>query len=113
MPNVNSEPSKNDVNAVNGERKTEWVAQKLVASQIRCFHCKMPNHKRSECPRLQPSLNNCARVRLENQRITGSQFVIPLYVNGKLVDGYRDSGADISLASRKIVGMGIISQIRA
>ena len=24
--------------------------------------------------------------------------------NGKLVDGYRDSGADISLASRKIMG---------
>ena len=49
---------------------------------------------------------NCARVGLESQRISGSQFVIPLYVNGKLVDGYRDSGADISLASRKIVGMG-------
>ena len=32
------------------------------------------------------------------------QSVIPLYVNGKLVDGYRDSGADISLTSCKIVG---------
>ena len=49
--------------------------------------------------------NNCARVGLESQRISDSQFVIPLYVNGKLVDGYRDSGADISLASCKIVGM--------
>ena len=66
----------------------------------------MPNHKISECPRLQPRLNNCARVGLESQRISGSQFVIPLYVYGKLVDGYRDSGADISLASRKIVGTG-------
>ena len=66
----------------------------------------MPNHKRSECPRLQPRSNNCAPVGLENQRITGSQVVIPLYVNGKLVDGYRDSGTDISLASRKIVGTG-------
>ena len=54
-PNVNSEPSKNSVNAVSGDRKTEWLAQKPVASQIRCFHCKMPIHKRSECPRLQPS----------------------------------------------------------
>ena len=52
-PNVNSEPSKNGVNAVSGDRKPEWVAQKPVALQIRCFHCKMPNHKRSECPRLQ------------------------------------------------------------
>ena len=52
MPNVNSESSKNGVNAVNGDRKPEWVAQKPVAPQIRCFHCKMPNHKRSECPRL-------------------------------------------------------------
>ena len=34
------------------------------------------------------------------------QFVIPLYVNDKLVDGYRDSAADISLASRKIMGTG-------
>ena len=88
---------------MSGNRKPEWVAQKPVASQIRCFHCKMSNHKRSECPRLQPRSNNCARVGLESQRISGSQFVIPLYVNGKLVDGYRDSGADISLASHKIV----------
>ena len=82
------------------------MAQKSVASQIRCFHCKMPNHKRSECPRLQPRLNNCARVGLESQRITGSQFVISLYVNGKFIDGYIDSGADISLARREIVGTG-------
>ena len=73
------------------------------ASHIRCFHCKMPNHKRSECPTLQPRSNNCAKVWLQNQRITGDKFVIPLYVNSKLVDGYRDSGADISLASRKIL----------
>ena len=104
--NVNFEPSKDSVNAVSGDRKPEWVAQKPMASQIRWFHCKMPNHKRSECPRLQPRSNNCARVELESQRISGSQFVIPLYVNGKLVDGYRDSGADISLASRKIVVTG-------
>ena len=92
MPNGNSESSKNGVNALSGDKKPEWVAQKPVASQIRCFHCKMPNHKRSECPRLQPRSNNCARVGIESQRITGNQFVIPLYVNGKLVDGYRDSG---------------------
>ena len=91
---------------MSGDRKPEWVAQKLVASQIRCFHCKMSNHKISECPRLQPRSYNCARVGLESQRISGSPFVISLYVNGKLVDGYRDSGADISLASRKILGMG-------
>ena len=84
----------------------------IGGSQISCFHCEMPNPKRSECPRLQPRSNNCARGGLENQRITGDQFVIPLYVNGKLVAGYRDSGADISLASRKIVGIGIISQER-
>ena len=92
ITNVNSEPSKNGVNAVSGDRKSEWVAQNPVASQIRCFHCKMRNHKRSECPRLQPRSNNCAKVRLESQQITGTQFVIPLYVNGKLVDAYRDSG---------------------
>ena len=34
---------------------------------------------------------NCARVRLESQRILSSHFVIPLYVNVKLVDGYRAS----------------------
>ena len=112
MPNVNSEPSKNGVNAVSGDRKPEWVAQKPVASQIRCFQWKMPSHKRSECPRLQPRSNNCARVGLESQRITGNQFAISLYVNGKLVDGHRDSGADISLASRKIVRKWIISQMR-
>ena len=27
------------VSAVSGDRKTEWVAQKLVATQIRCFRC--------------------------------------------------------------------------
>ena len=97
---------KNSVNAVSGDRKPEWVAQKPVASQVRCFHCKMPNHKRSECSRLQPRSNNCARVGLKSQRISGRQLVIPLYVNGELVDGYRDSGADISLTSRKIVGTG-------
>ena len=112
MPNVNSEPSKNCVNAVSEDKKPEWVAQKPVAPHIRCFHCKMPNHKRSQCPRLQPRSNNCARVGLESQQITGDQFVIPLYVNDKLVDGYRDSRADISLGSRKIMGMAIISQIR-
>ena len=53
-----------------------------------------------------PRSNNCARVGLEGQRITDNQFVIPLYVNGNLDDGYSDSGADISLASRKIVGTG-------
>ena len=88
MPNVNSESSRNGVNAVSGDKKPEWVAQKPVTSQIRRFHCKMPNHKRCECLRLQPRSNNCARVGLESQRITGDQFVIPLYVNGKLVDGY-------------------------
>ena len=96
---------------MSGDRKPEWLAQKPVASQIRCFHCKIPNHKRSECPRLQPRSNNCARVGLESQRISGSQFVISLYLNGKLVNGYKDSGADISLASRKIVGTGIMFQI--
>ena len=105
MRNVNSEPSKHGINAVSVDRKTEW-AQKPVAPQSRCFHCKMPNHKRSECPSLLSRSNSCARVGLENQRITGDQCVIPLYVNGKLVDVYRDSGADISLASRKIVGTG-------
>ena len=90
--NVNSESSKNGVNTVSGDSKPEWVAQKPVASSIRCFHCKMPNHKRSECLRLQPRSNNCARVGLENQRITGSQFIIPLYVSSKLVDVYRESG---------------------
>ena len=112
MPNVNSESSKNGVSAVSGNKKREWVAQKPVASQIRCFHCKMPNHKRSESPRLQPRSNNCVRVGLESQRISGNQLVIPLHVNDKLVDGYRVSGADISLASRKVVRTGIISQIR-
>ena len=77
-PNANFESSKNSVNAVSGDRKSEWVVQKPVASQIRCFHCKMPNHKRYECPRLQPRSNNCARVGLESQRISGSQFVIQL-----------------------------------
>ena len=86
---------------MSGDRKPEWVAQKPVASKIRCFHCKMPNHKRSECHRLQRRSNNCARVRLENQRITGSQFVIRLHVNGKWVKGYKDSGADISLSKVK------------
>ena len=79
MPNVNSELNKNGVNAVRGDRKTEWMAQKPVAPQVRSFHCKMPNHKRYECPRLQPRSNNCARVCLESQRIIGDQFVIPLY----------------------------------
>ena len=105
-PNANFESSKNSVNAVSGDRKPEWVAQKQMASQIRCFHCKMPNHKRSECPRLQPRSNNCTRVGLESQRISGSPFVISLYVNGKLVDGHRYSGADTSLSSRKIVKTG-------
>ena len=104
MPNLNSESSKIGISAVSGDKKPEWVAQKPVPAQIRCFHCKMPNHKRSECPRLQPRSNNCASVGLESQRITGNQFVIPLNVKGKVVDGYKDSGADISLASRKIVG---------
>ena len=103
MTNVNLQSSKNGVNAVSVDKKPEWVAQKTAASQTRCFHCKMPNHRRSECPRLQPRSNNCARVGLEGQRITDNQFVIPLYINGKLVDGYRDSWADISLASPKIV----------
>ena len=115
MPNANSESSKNGVNTVSGDKRQEWVAQKvkwLVASQIRCFHCKLPNHKSSDCPNLQPRSNNCARVGLEGQRITDNQFVISWYVNGKLVDGYRDSRANISLASRKIVGTEIIFQIR-
>ena len=43
--NVNFEPSINSVNTVSGDRKPEWVTQKPMASQIRCFHCKMPNTK--------------------------------------------------------------------
>ena len=113
MPNVNSESSKNGFSAVDGDKKPEWVVQKPVTSQYRCFHCKMPNHKRPECPKLQSRSNNYARVGLESQRITGNQFFIPLYVNGKLVDRYRDSEADISLASHKMgTGTGIIFQIR-
>ena len=53
----------------------------------------------------------CKSWARKSTEVNGSQFVIPLYVNDKLVDGYRDSGADISSASRKIVGTGIISQI--
>ena len=92
MPNVNSELNKNGVNAVSGDRKTEWVAQKSIASQIRCFHCKMSNYKRSECPRLQQRSNNCTRVGLEIQRITDDQFVIPLYVNGSWLMGIETRG---------------------
>ena len=55
---------------------------------------------------------DCARVGQENQRITGDHFVIPLYVNGKLLMG-KEIGTDISLANRKIVGSVIISYIRA
>ena len=77
---------------MSGKKKSEWLAQKPMTSQIRCFHCKMTNQNRSEYPRLRPRSNNCGRVGLESQRISGGQFVIPLYVNGKLVDGYRDSG---------------------
>ena len=83
---------------MSGDKKPELVAQRPVDSQIRCFRCKIPNNKRSEWSRLQPRSNNCERVGLECQRITDDQFVSSLYVkNGKLVDGYRDSGADISL----------------
>ena len=48
------------------------------------FTLQMLNHKRSECLRLQSRSNNCAGVGLGRQRITDNQFVIPLYVNGKL-----------------------------
>ena len=50
MSNVNLESSKNGVNTVSRDKTSEWVAQKAersVPSKIRCFHCKMPNHKRS------------------------------------------------------------------
>ena len=57
MPNVNLKSIKNGVNTVSGDKKSQWVA-----SQIRCFHCKMPNHKRSECRKLQPRSNNCASL---------------------------------------------------
>ena len=72
----------------------------------------MLNHRRCECPKLQWKPSNCAKVALKGQRIRDSPFVIQLYVNDQLVDCYRDSGADISLACRKRVRLGIISQIR-
>ena len=37
MPNVNSESSKNNVNAMSGDKKPEWVAQKPVTSEIGVF----------------------------------------------------------------------------
>ena len=49
-PIVNSESSKNCVNAVSEEKKPEWVDKKPLASQVRCFHCKMPNHKDLNVP---------------------------------------------------------------
>ena len=82
MPNVNA------VNAVSGERKTGWETPKFGVFIVKCQITK--DHKRSKCSRLQPRSNNCARVGLESERITGDQFVIPLYVNGEVVDGYRD-----------------------
>ena len=54
-------------------------------------------------PKLQSKSNNCARVELKGKWIRDNQFVIPLYANVQLVDGYRDSGADISLVCREIV----------
>ena len=56
MPNGNSDSNKKCVNTVSGDKKPEWVAQKSekpVVTEIRCFHCKMLNHPRSECPKLQ------------------------------------------------------------
>ena len=76
IPNVNAESSKNGVNAVSGDKKPDWVAQNPVASQIRCFHCKMTNHKRSECHRLQPTSNNCAAV---GQKVGGLQAISLLF----------------------------------
>ena len=60
-------------------------------------------------PQASVKVNNCARVELKYQRIRDNQFAIPLNVNDPLANGYRDSGADISLACSKIVGTGIIS----
>ena len=40
------------------------------------------------------------------QQIRDNQFVISMYVSDQLVDGYRDSGSDISLACRKTVETG-------
>ena len=57
-------------------------------------------------PKLQSKPSNCARVGFKGQRIRDNQFVIPLYVKDQLVDDYRDSGADISLACSKIVETG-------
>ena len=56
MPNVNSEPSKNGVNAVIGHKKPYLVAQEPMAPQIRCFYCKMPNHTDLNVP-------NCSQGR--------------------------------------------------
>ena len=109
MPHDNSKSNRNGVNIVRGNKKPEWVAQKSekrIVSQIRCFNCKMLNHRRSECSKLQSRSNNCARVRLKGQRIRDNQFVILLYVNDQMVDGYRDLGAAISLAYSKIVETG-------
>ena len=43
---------------------------------------------------------------MKGQRIRDNQFVISLYVNDQLVDGYRALGTDTSLACSKIVGTG-------
>ena len=52
MPSDNSESHRNCVNTLSGDKKPEWVAQKSekpVAFRIRCFHCRMLNHRRSQC----------------------------------------------------------------
>ena len=96
------------------DKKPETGAEsaKPTASQIQRFYCRMLNHRRSECFKLQSKQNNGAWVELKGERKRDNQFVIPLYANDQLVDGYRDSDADISLACRRIVRLTIISQIK-
>jgi len=118
-PAQHNEVVKTGINNFNANDKTDDVSSQ---SKLKCWTCG-GEHKPNVCPqRSNQTSNNYGKrndskrsdnsiqqsdgqnVGLVNDRSFGnSQFVVPAYLNGELIECYRDTGANVSVWYTRLV----------
>ena len=70
-------------------------------NKIRCFTCSDIGRQSKFCPRNSGVVMRLSDIDEEDEQ----KFVIPVFVNGKNLIGYRDSGANLICIKRSIVAL--------
>ena len=68
-------------------------------NKIRCFTCSEIRHQSKFCSRNSGVVIRLSEIDEENKK----KFVISVFVNGKKLIGYRDSGANLTCIKRSIL----------